>query len=66
MVQAVPVYCCKEQYCRRISVAGGKQKTVCQDYTVEREFLARINVTELISRIIQNHSQILSKEAEVN
>lgn len=32
-----------------------KQETVCSDYIFEREFLARISVTELIDRMIQSH-----------
>lgn len=31
----------------------GKQETIC--YTIEREFLAKITVAELINRIIQPH-----------
>lgn len=43
-----------------------KQEKGCHNYIVEREFLNRISVTELISRIIQSHSaHILRKETEI-
>ena len=42
-----------------------KQETACQDYTIEREFLARISTAELISHIIQSHRlPVLSREED--
>lgn len=32
---------------------NGRQETIC--YTIEREFLAKITVAELVNRIIQTH-----------
>lgn len=31
----------------------GRRETIC--YTIEREFLAKITVAELVNRIIQTH-----------
>ena len=40
--------------CRRDSrLKNGKQETI--RYTIEREFLSKITVTELVNRIIQTH-----------
>ena len=41
---------------------NGKQKTT--RYTIEREFLAKITVAELVNRIIQTHVKE-QKEKEV-
>lgn len=44
----------------RDSRLKGKKQEV-MNYTVEREFLARITVTELVSRIIQVHVKANTK-----
>lgn len=47
--------------CRRDSrLKNGKQETT--RYTIEREFLAKITVAELVNRIIQTHAQEQTKK----
>ncbi len=41
----------------------GRRETVC--YTVEREFLAKINVAELVNRIIQTHLKKQNRKSSV-
>lgn len=43
---------------------NGKQKTI--RYTIEREFLAKITVTELVNRIIQTHVKKQSEKEVVS
>ncbi len=43
---------------------NGKQETT--RYTIEREFLAKITVTELVNRIIQTHVKKLSEKEVVS
>lgn len=40
-----------------------KEKTI--RYTIEREFLAKITVTELVSRIIQSHMKNNAKNENI-
>ena len=47
--------------CRRDSrLKNDKQETT--RYTIEREFLAKITVAELVNRIIQTHAQEQTKK----
>ncbi len=43
---------------------NGKQETI--RYTIEREFLAKITVAELVNRIIQTHAQEQTKKEIVS
>lgn len=43
---------------------NGRQKAIC--YTIEREFLAKITVTELINRIIQTHAKEQAEKETVS
>ena len=41
----------------------GEQETIC--YTIEREFLAKITVAELVNRIIQTHLKKQNRKSSV-
>ena len=43
---------------------NGKQETI--RYTIEREFLAKITVAELVNRIIQTHVKNQSEKEAVS
>lgn len=42
-----------------------KSKNQIKRYTIERKFLAKISVTEFVSRIIQSHIKSESKPEDV-